>query len=102
MYLISHLSQKVKLPQSLASSFPPFSITITDMDIQEATSSYVDLLQKTANSIDSLIQELEDQTLHDPAFRKTSIDMAMDSVPAVRFLRESKKQIEISLTIYGD
>ncbi len=70
------------------------------MNTEDARIAYVDLLKRTSNSIDSLIHELEDQTLHSPDFRKASLDMSMDSIPTIRFLKESKKQIDISLSVY--
>lgn len=70
------------------------------MEFDEARADYVNLVNRIKNGIDSLIHEVEDEALHNEALRNVSLDLAMDSVPLVRFLKEAKKQADTSLSIY--
>jgi len=66
----------------------------------EFRNQYVHLLQGVVRSIDSLLSEIELEAIHNDELRKASIEMAMDSIPLTKFLREAKKQAEISLSVY--
>lgn len=70
------------------------------MEFDEARLEYVQLVNRIRNGIDSLIHEVEDEALHNAALRNVSLDLSMDSVPLVRFLKEAKKQADTSLSLY--
>jgi len=61
---------------------------------------YIGLLTRTESALDTMIYEIEHETSLNPALRKESLEMAMDSVPLIRSLKEAKKQISISLSLY--
>jgi hypothetical protein len=62
--------------------------------------NYCDLLNQTDQRLESLIYELENEALHNEDLRAFSLEMAMDSVPLIRHLKEAKKQLGISRDIY--
>lgn len=66
----------------------------------EVYQEYVSLLNHVAHSLDALIYELETQAIHNAALRAESLELAMDSVPVLRNLKEARKQVQISLDIY--
>ena len=61
---------------------------------------YVQMLRQVVRSIDSLLSEIEESAIHNPDLRSVSIEIAMDSVPLARCLREARKQADISLNVY--
>ena len=62
---------------------------------------YLQLMRETISNIDTLIYEVEENTLQNKPLRKACMDMAVDSVPLLRYLKEAKKQAEISLDIFS-
>ena len=62
--------------------------------------SYVEMIRRVIHSIESLLSEIEDGAIHNDAVRKASIEIAMDSVPLTRCLRDAKRQAEVSLSVY--
>ncbi len=62
---------------------------------------YLQLMRESISSIDALIYEIEKNTLQNAALRKVSLDMATDSVPLLRSLKEAKGQAEISLSVFS-
>lgn len=62
---------------------------------------YLQLMRETISNIDMLIYEVEENTLQNKPLRKVCMDMAIDSVPLLRHLKEAKKQAEISLDIFS-
>jgi uncharacterized protein (DUF2461 family) len=71
------------------------------MAINDSKKEYSDFIQQIRNDIDSLIHEIEGQTIHNETLRHYSMDLAMDSVPLIRFLKEARKQADISLSLYA-
>jgi hypothetical protein len=66
----------------------------------EVMKNYSDLLNHTDQQLESLIYELENEALHNDDLRAFSLEMAMDSVPLIRHLKEAKKQLAVSKDIY--
>jgi hypothetical protein len=62
---------------------------------------YLQLMRETISSIDTLIYEVEERSLQNKLLRKVSLEMATDSVPLLRCLKEAKTQAEISLDIFS-
>tara|TARA_B100001758_G_scaffold235230_1_gene235124 strand:- start:903 stop:1142 length:240 start_codon:yes stop_codon:yes gene_type:complete len=62
---------------------------------------YLQLMRETISSIDALMYEIEKNTLQNKSLRKVALDMATDSVPLLRSLKEAKVQAEISLTVFS-
>lgn len=61
---------------------------------------YVNMIESAIRTIDSLISEIETNAIHNPDLRNVSLEMAMDSVPLARCLRDAKRQAEITLSVY--
>ena len=70
------------------------------MTIDEFRNDYVQMIRGVVRSIDSLLSEIEQGAIHNDELRKVSLEMAMDSVPLARCLREARKQAEVSLSVY--
>tara|TARA_Y100001970_G_scaffold191099_1_gene232370 strand:+ start:385 stop:624 length:240 start_codon:yes stop_codon:yes gene_type:complete len=62
---------------------------------------YLQLMRETISSIDALMYEIEKNTLQNKSLRKVALDMATDSVPLLRCLKEAKIQAEISLDVFS-
>lgn len=76
------------------------TIVAKNKTISSVTKEYIALLERTMGALDTLIYEVEHETSLNPALRKESLEMAMDSVPLLRCLKEAKKQAAISLSVY--
>ena len=70
-------------------------------EMTELQNNYRQLMKETIASIDALIYEVEENTLQNKALRQANLEMATDTVPLIRSLKEAKKQAEISLSIFG-
>ncbi len=66
----------------------------------EFRTQYVQMIRGVIRSIDSLLSEIEQGAIHNDDLRKVSLEMAMDSVPLARCLREARKQAEVTLMVY--
>ncbi len=66
----------------------------------EVIANYVELIVRIDHQLDALIYELENEALHNEDLRAYSIDMAMDSVPLIRHLKEAKKHALFSIEMY--
>jgi len=67
---------------------------------EEIIENYVRLITQTDQQLDALIYELENEALHNEELRAYSLEMAMDSVPLIRHLKEAKKHAKLSKDIY--
>jgi len=57
---------------------------------------YLQLMRETISNIETLMYEVEENTLQNKPLRKACMEMAIDSVPLLRHLKEANKQAEIS------
>jgi len=73
-------------------------MTLLKYQVQD---DYLQLMRETISSIDALIYEVEKNTLQNTKLRQVSLDMATDSVPLLRCLKEAKTQAEISLDVFS-
>lgn len=71
---------------------------ITETQIKD---DYLQLMRETISSISALIYEVEKNTLQNTKLRKVSLEMATDSVPLLRCLKEAKTQAEISIDVFS-
>ena len=68
-------------------------------DQKKQLKSYLELLERIQNDIQSLITEIENETthnLHQPKI-KSSLDIRFDAVPILNKLRESLKECKLSI-----
>lgn len=66
----------------------------------DVIANYVALITQAEHQLESLIYELENEALHNEELRAYSIEMAMDSVPLIRHLKEAKKHAQFSKEMY--
>ena len=61
---------------------------------------YLQIVEQTLRSINSLIYELENEVLHNTELRKTSYELAVDCVPLIKKLNEARRYAEGTLSNY--
>ncbi len=66
-----------------------------DPAVKEA---YFQLIQRTINSVNALVYELENEGLHNTALRDQYYELAVDCVPLIKKLGEVRRYAEGTLT----